>query len=255
MERELQIFVDAAEQLEGLKAALTEQKDSSERIRTLTDVLASIADQIGRVPTGLSSVVARAEETERKLVLSADRVGALRDAIPELVARIERSDVGRSIDVLTADIARSREDLRGFRDTSTQLQAVVDELRAATGATAGLISNELERSQAVQAKSSAAISSLRAELLGRFDQLQASVENVAKSSASAAADASVRTTDAVRDLAEKQAAALQRVASQVNKLVVDDLAALRRELATVTAQLTAQSTVLEALRKKKGITF
>ncbi len=111
----MDIFIEAAEQLQALKETLSEQQGSSVRLRGLTDTLEQVAAQISKIPAGLSSVLAKAESVEQRVIAASNKVEALKDGIPSIVERIERSDVGKSVDALTNDIAGSRSDLAGAK--------------------------------------------------------------------------------------------------------------------------------------------
>lgn len=258
MEQELQLFVDAAERLEDLKGALAKQKDATERIRLLSETIGGVSEQIGRLPPGLSAILNRAETAERRIDAACGRVEELRDSIPALVTKIEQSDVGRSIDALKADIAASREDIRTFREASTQLQELVQKVGSSNQAVAELISAEFEKTQEVQAKASAASASLRAEMLARFDQLQVvfeRAERLAESSAGASANAFSQTTSAIRGAGDKQAEMLQQMVALLKRFGDNDMSGLRHEVGELKALLTTQAKAIEVLSKKKGITF
>lgn len=258
MDKELEIFVEAAEQLEALKVALGEQKNSSDSLRSLTELLSRVVEQIGRVPAGLSLVLTRAEATQRQLVASAAQVEALRDSIPELISRIEQSDVGRSIDALTAEVSTSKEHLQAFHEASRRSQTLVHEFKVAGEVATQKIDAELKATQEIQARTAAEISTMRTELVSRLEQVKAGMDGfsrAADSSAGASANAFSQTTNAIRTSAERQAASMQQVAALLKKLQDDDVSELRQELAKVREQMAIQHKLLEALSKRKGFTF
>ena len=73
MEKDLELFVQAAEQLEDLRAHLEAQKGSSERLKELTVAVGKIADQVGRLPAAMESIIERATLTEDRLNASAQQ--------------------------------------------------------------------------------------------------------------------------------------------------------------------------------------
>ena len=258
MEKELEIFVEAAEQLEALKSALAEQKNASDHLRAFTDTLSRVADQIARIPTGLSAILVRAEASQQRVAATAIQVEALRDSIPELVARIEQSDVGRSMEVLAAEIATSKEHLLNLHEVSRHAQTLVEEFKVSGELATNRIDAELKATQEVHSKTAADISFMRSEISARLDQVNmgmGKIANAADSSSGAAANAFSQTTTAIRTSAERQGELLQQVAGVLKKLRDDDVAELRQELRQVREQLASQHKLLEALSKRKGFTF
>jgi DNA repair ATPase RecN len=125
VEKEMDIFIEAAEQLQALKETLSEQQGSSIRLRGLAEILEQVATQISKIPDGLSLVLDKAESVEQRVLAASNKVEALKEGIPAIVERIERSDVGKSVDALTNDIAGSRSDLAAFRESMTKIDDLV----------------------------------------------------------------------------------------------------------------------------------
>jgi chromosome segregation ATPase len=258
VEQELQIFLDAAEQLEELKTALSQQKDASERLRSLTGALTRVSDQIARVPSALEPILAKAEAAENRLDSSARQIDAFRDSIPALVERVEQSDIGRSIDALTAEIDETRQDLRGFREASATLHSIATEFRASRNDAAKALAIEVERIQAAHATVSAAIASLQSEVLARLDNVHTVVRKTAEAvdvSASASASSFALTIGSIRAAGERHAEAFQQLTNMLRSQGDDQVSILRQELRSINEQIAAQSKLLEALSKKKGFTF
>ena len=252
------MLVEAAEQLERLKETLKAQSDATTRVRGFTDVLEKVAEQVSRIPAGLSNVLARAEAAEQRLAAAASEAGKLAAAVPSIVERIEGSDVGRSMGALTDAIAASREDLKGFREASGHIELVAQQMRAANAEAVALMTAEASRYGDSLAKSEATVAALRAELLARLDQIQSRMDAGAKlseASTGATANAFQQSTTAIRAAGERQAEMLQRVASLLAKLGEQDVAALRADVAKLSQQITDQGQALKAIANKKGFSF
>lgn len=258
MHKELEVLVEAAEQLERLKETLKAQSDATTRVRGFTDVLEKVAEQISRVPAGLSNVLARAEAAELRLAAAALEAAKLAAAVPSIVERIEGSDVGRSMGALTDAIAASREYLKGSWEASGHIELVAQQVQAANAEAILLITAEASRYGDSLAKSEATGAAVHAELLARLDQLRARIDTSAKlseASTGATANAFQQSTIAIRAAGERQAEMLQRVAALLAKLGEQDVAALRADVAKLSQQLTEQGQVLKAIANKKGFSF
>lgn len=116
-----------------------------------------MAAQIAKIPSGLSSVLTKAEVVEQRLVAATRKVEALRDGIPAIVERIERSDVGKSIDALTSDIAGSRSDLKAFRESISKIDVLVEQLRGTNDAVLKKLREDVSKTDEAQEKASALI--------------------------------------------------------------------------------------------------
>ena len=258
MDKEIEIMVEAAEQLDRLKETLKAQSDATARVRSFTDVLEKVAEQVSRVPAGLSSILARAEVAEQRLAAAASEASKLAQSVPSLVERIEGFDVGRSIGALVAAIASSRDDLKGFRDASSHLDEVIRQVHVANGEAAAFLAAEAPRVRDAQAKTDSAVGALRAELLARLERIQAGMESgtqLAEASTAATVNAFQQSASAIRAAGERQAEMLQRVATLLAKLGDQDVAGLRGDVAMLSQQLTEQRQVLIAIAKKKGFSF
>lgn len=258
MDKEIQVLVEAAEQLERLKETVKAQGDATARVRSFTDAVEKVAEQVSRIPAGLSAVLVRAEEAEQRLVVAASEASKLAQAVPSIVERIESSDIGRAIGVLAEAIASSREDLKGFRHASNHLEEVVKQIHEANGEAVALLAAEASRYRDAQAKSDSAVNALRAELLARLDRVQAGVDvgaRLAEASTGASANAFQQCTTAIRFAGERQTEMLQRVAVLLAKLGDQDVAALRADVAKLSLQLTEQGQILKSIANKKGFSF
>ncbi|MDM0110577.1 hypothetical protein QTI66_00360 [Variovorax sp. J22R133] len=246
MEKELEMFVEAAEQLEHLKATLAEQGNASTRLRALVDAVDKVADQIGRVPQGLSVVLSRAESAEKKLQVAVEQVQALKDSVPALIARFESSDVGRSIDSLTTHIAASREELRGFRSAAADFEMVVEQIRSAGETARHLVATEISKAAQAQERTIGAIGSLRAEVLEGMSALSNRIDKVAglwEGAGAATANAFTQTTSAIKSAGERHSEVLQQIA------------ALRNDVGAIGQVVTQQANSIKVLSTKKGLLF
>lgn len=258
MEKELEVLLEAAEQLERLKETLKAQGDATARVRSFTDVLEKVTEQVSRVPAGLAAVLVRAEAAEQRLAAAATEASKLAQAVPSIVERIADSDVGRSVGVLANAIASSREDLKDFRDASGHLELVLEQIRVANGEAVALMAAEAGRQRDAQARTDSAVAALRAELLARLNQVHAEMETGAKlaeASTGATASAFQQSTTAIRAAGERQAEMLQRVAGLLAKLGDQDVAGLRADVAKLSQQLMEQGQVLKSIANKKGFSF
>ena len=258
MDKEIEVLVEAAEQLELLKETLKAQGNMTAQVRGFTDVLESVAKQVSRIPAGLSAVLVRAEEAEQRLATAASEVSKLAQAVPSIVEQIEGSDVGRSMCVLADVIASSREDLKGFREASSHLEELVKQIRKANGEAVASLTAEASRYRDALAKSDSAFCALRAELLARLDRVQAELEagtKLAEGSSGATASAFQQSTTTIRTAGERQVEMLQRVAVLLAKLGDQDVAGLRGDVAKLSQQLTEQGQVLKSIANKKGFSF
>lgn len=258
MENELEMLVEATEQLNALKKTLAEQQGSSSRLHNIAEALEGVVQQVSRLPSALSAIVARADGVEQRISSAAKGVEGLRSDIPAIVERIERSDVGRSIDRLTADISDSREDIKKFREVLAQVEGIFREFKASNEAVVKELSAELARSRVTYAAIDASIASLRVELGARFEGVERRIGS-AEGSSSKGIEATGRAfelvTSAIKGSSERQSGSLQILQGQLDGLKGQELAQILLEIRSVAATLDQQKLTLEALAKKRGFSF
>lgn len=180
MEKEIEIFIEAAEQLQALKATIAEQQGASVRLRGLTETLEKVGTQIAKIPTALSAVITKAEAVEQRIIVATGKVEELRDGIPVIVERIERSDLGKSIDVLTNDITGSRDDLKAFRESIFKIDEVVQKFRIENDAVFKELRDDSRKTGEVQEKLHTSVHALRSELITKLDDLEKRILNTEK---------------------------------------------------------------------------
>ena len=228
MEKEIEIFIEAAEQLKALKATLADQQGSSVRLMGLTNTLEQVAAQIAKIPSGLSAVLTKAEAVEQRVVAATFKVEALRDGIPAIVERIERSDIGRSVDALTSDIAENRSDLKTFRESISKVDDLVQQVRGANEAIFQEVRGDFSRAGEAQEKVNTSVYALRSELLAKLDGMEkriVSTEQWSEKSIGATENAFEVVAIAVKGVGERQSTAFE-AQEKVNASVY----ALRSEL-------------------------
>lgn len=258
MEKEMEIFIEAAEQLQALKATLAEQQGSSVRLRGLTDTLEQVAAQIAKIPSGLSAVLTKAEAVEQRVVAATSKVEALRDGIPAIVERIEQSDVGRSVDALTSGIAENRSDLKAFRESISKIDGLVQQCRVANESVFKALREDSNKNGEAQEKVNASVYALRYELLAKLDGMEkriVSTEQWSEKSIGATGKAFEVIVTALKGAGDRQSTALQGFQSQLDAMKVQEMAEMRKELKSISALILQQSAALEALSKKKGFSF
>ena len=258
MENEIQILVEAAEQLQALKATLAEQQGSSVRLRGLADALERVGAQIAKVPAGLSAVVEKAEAVERRVLAAANKVEALRDGIPAVIERIEKSDVGKSIDALTSDISGSRNDLKAFRDSLSQITSVVEEFRNANQTVFAEIKSVLGRTVTAQEQVNSAVQAIRDEMLAKLDGIErriVSTEDSSEKSTATTLKAFQVIAATVKDAGIQQSTALQQLQRKIEDLKTLELAEIRQALQAISEQIHQQGASLDVVAKKKGFSF
>ncbi|QQX85264.1 hypothetical protein JJQ59_04800 [Cupriavidus necator] len=254
MQQELDMLVEAAEELKNLKDTLVQQQEASARIKAFTTLLQQVTEQIARIPAGLAAILDRTGVTEAKLVAAGAQVVALRDSIPEIVTRIERSDVGRSIDSLSASIAESRSEFQGFREMVLRLEGITREFQTVTESTTQKFGEQLQQNLEAHEKATVLVAALRAEFLARFDAVQARVD-ASESRTQRDAANHFKVLDSLRSTGESQVKLLQHLTSQVVKLGGDEMGRLREEIAAIAVQLEKQGNAIDVLSKRKGFTF
>ena len=254
----MEIFIEAAEQLQALKATLAEQQGASVRLRGLTDTLEQVAAQIAKIPSGLSAVLTKAEAVEQRVVAAISKVEALRDGIPAIVERIERSDVGKSVDALTSDINGSRSDLKAFRESISEIGDLVQQFQGANETVIKEVKVEVHKTGEAQEKVNASVNGLRAELLAKLDSMEkrvVSTEQWSEKSIGATGKAFEVIATALKGAGDRQSTALQGFQAQLDALRVQDMADMRNALKSMSAHIQQQGAALEAISKKKGFSF
>ncbi|AQV96405.1 hypothetical protein BJN34_21285 [Cupriavidus necator] len=254
MQQELDMLVEAAEELKNLKETLAQQQDASVRIKAFSALLERVTEQVSRIPAGLAAILDRAGIAEEKLVAAAAQVVALRESVPEIVARIERSDVGRSIEVLSASITESRAEFQGFREMVSHLEAITRQLQTASESGAQKFADQLQQSLKAYEKTTTQVAALRAELEARFEAVQVRVDASGGSMLTAMANQS-KVLDALRSAGEGQVKLMQQLTGHIVKLRNDEIEKLRADIGKIASKVEKQASALEVLSKKKGFTF
>lgn len=258
MDKEVEVFIEAAEQLQALKATLLEQQGSSTRLRGLADTLQEVASQIAKIPGGLSLVLERAEKVERRIIGAAGTVEALGDSVPEIVQRIENSDVGKSVDALVNEISGSRDDLKAFRDSISKIDDLVLQFRLENDVVFKELRDDAKKIGDTQEKINASLYALRSELLDKLDSLEkrvSSSEQWSEKSIGATGRAFEVIATALKGSGERQSEGLQKIQVELGAIRSDEIAEMRKELKTISSLISHQGTALEALSKKKGFSF
>ena len=177
MGKEIEIFIEASEQLQAIKQALTDQQSSSDRLRQLVDTVDLLANQVAKVPVGLSAVLDRAKLVQQDVVAAADKMSALRDQIPLIVDRIEKTDVGRSLDSVASGISESKKAVTELQNTISSIGDVVRQFGFAKDAFLKELEVQRAKSEEVQSRLHSSVNALRHELLERIDKFEPTIKN------------------------------------------------------------------------------
>lgn len=258
MDKEVEVLIEAAEQLQALKATLLEQQGSSARLRVLADTLQEVASQIAKIPSGLSLILERAETVEQRIIAAAKNVEVLSDGIPEVVRRIESSDVGKSVDVLVNEISGSRDDLKAFRNSIFSIDELAQQFRLENDVVFKELREDARKAGDVQEKINASLYALRAELLDKLDGLEKKVvssEQWSEKSIGATGKAFEVIATALKGSGERQSEGLQKIQVELGAMRSDEIAEMRKELKIISSLISQQGNALEALSKKKGFSF
>lgn len=224
MEKDLELFVQAAEQLEDLRAHLEAQKGSSERLKELTVAVGKIADQVGRLPAAMESIIERATLTEDRLNASAQQFQEFRDSFPSIVEKLENSDYGQAISSLFDSIEQLRAEHLRTRGDAASIQSIAGDVAESASVLAKGVDESLQKLLDVQVRTNADMATVREQLESKIDRLTELVQSVASQSKDDTKSATARqdqffsvlttSTEAVERLAEKvQAASAQAAAN------------------------------------------
>jgi hypothetical protein len=126
MANEIDVFIEATEQLKALKETVIKQQDTGLKLQGVYDSFIRIADEVGKLPKGLSIILDKAETAEKQMKTSSDKVDALSNSIPEIVSRIEHSDFWKSAAALTTELKSNRDELEKFREVARQFNGVLN---------------------------------------------------------------------------------------------------------------------------------
>jgi methyl-accepting chemotaxis protein len=130
-----------AEELRGLRDKIKQYGDASKRLSELGDVLNGLNGSIGRIQVAFSDALEHAKQTQEHVEVGRQSVERLVDSIPEVVRRIESSDVEGAIQSFSGSMKELGVLLAGHEKTLSDVvakfledrivQAVaIDELKA-----------------------------------------------------------------------------------------------------------------------------
>lgn len=255
MDQEHELFLQAAEQLQELKAELEQQQGASSRLRELVAVVGGLADTISKLPQELGNVVLKAEQAEQRLLTAVSEVEGLRRSVPEIIQRIENSDYGQSIASLLAEVSKAREELAGIRESASSIREAAEAVRASSTSLASEVNAGLLRVSESQVNVLQGLQNLGSKIDAKFGDLSSKVEQIftkqaADSSAAVAGFSHI--SGALRGVAERQALVAQEYKASISGLKSTDLGALKSLLTDVNSKLDAQGRLIEGLNKKKG---
>ncbi|NHZ44610.1 hypothetical protein [Massilia aquatica] len=251
MEEELQVLIDAAEQLEEIKKTLAQQQSYTTRLGELTNSISHAAAHIAKVPGALSVIYGSAAAVEQRVNAVALKVEELKNLIPGVIERIESSDVGRSIEILVTEIAGSRDDLKDFRKALVEVENISDGFRAANDTVFNKLSAEIAFLKSGQENVNSAIGLLRSELVSKQDAL---AQSVAESMATFANEnaMTVKCLEAISNALKSST--VQQM--EVLKLIRDDVHVAReKDMVNLKLDMEQQRVLIDALVKKKGFSF
>lgn len=182
----------------------------------------------------------------------------MKNQIPGLIDRIERSDIGRSVDALASDIAGGREDLRDFSKAIAQIESISEILGASNEAIFKNLSNELDSLKSGQEKINSEIASLRLELNAKLETVESNLTKsvmAAENVGGVAVKAFDSFANALKKSTDNQSALIKTLRTNLDSLKSQELAAIKRDMAEMLSQMQKQGAFLDALAKKKGFSF
>lgn len=122
MAKEIDAFIEATEQLTALKQTIQKQKETGTKLQTVYDNFGRIADEVGKLPSKLKGILDKADASVLEMSSACVKVEALGKSVPDIVARIENSDIGRSVAALTSEMAANRAELSKFAEFSQRFE-------------------------------------------------------------------------------------------------------------------------------------
>ena len=257
MEKELELFAQAAEQLEELKGELQQQRNASDRIRTLADTLSKVVDQIGLLPTGLQAIVERAQQTENSILDASLHVQELRESVPSIIDSLKKSDHGLIASQLQGEIEQARIELRRIREVSSEIQTAANTFSVCTDRTVQEFGERFLKILDVQLRTASDLNDLRNQTGMKLQSLAEAVQALSvktDSGAASTATSYTQVTNALRANAEKVGGVLQQLFSTIEDLRKSDVAALSNQITVLQTKLEEQDKKLDAISyRKKGL--
>jgi len=258
MGNELNIFIEAAEQLEALKESLKKQQGSTTRLQQLVGTLDQLAVQIGKLPVGLSDILNRARVIEQEVNSAAAKVLALNDQIPRVIEHLEKTDVGRSLDSISLGVLESKAAIIEFKQSVSAIGSVVNEFNFAKEGFFKELAAERLRSEAVQDRLNNSVAALRLEFLDRISQIEPNIkhtESMCERSIEDTGRAFELMASAVTNSSERHASDIRVVQSRLGSIQANDLAEIRNDLQRILLSVNSQNAVLDLIARKKGFSF
>lgn len=126
MAKEIEAFIEATQQLTVLKQTIQNQKDTGTKLQAVYESFGRIADEVGKLPLKLKSILDKADAAAQDISNACIKIESLTEAVPDIVAQIENSDIGRSVAALTIEMAANRVELSKFSEFSKRLEIALD---------------------------------------------------------------------------------------------------------------------------------
>ena len=126
MTNEIDAFIEVTEQLQLLKETVKSQQNNGLQLQGVYASFNRIADEVVKLPSALGFVLTEAKSTANVMKEMGSKMETLSNTVPDIVARIERSDFGQTTTALTDELKRSRDDLAKFEGIAITFEKILD---------------------------------------------------------------------------------------------------------------------------------
>lgn len=258
MEKELDLLVQSFEQLEELKRKLQTQQAASEHLKNVSEALAGVTEEIGKLPDEFQKVVERAVSTEERLKVASLSAQALMDSMPGIIERIERSDFSESISLLLKEISNASSEVIKLRSMISDVHsAAASVTESAEHAYKGVDEN-IRTLLNLNSKLFNEVNGCRLEFNKKHEDLinifASQAEKLDMYRSSSAAEYSQLDSRLLLS-AENQGAVLEKILDLLGAIKNTDLPILTSQVSELQRKSEEQTQVIRVMSTRKGFLF
>lgn len=258
MEKELDFLLQSFEQLEELKNELKNQQAASEHLKSVTAALAGVSKQIGSFPAAFQKVVERAASTEGQLKAASASAQNLMESVPAIIERIERSDFGKSISLLSKEISTARAEVNQLRSMISEVHVVASSITDSAELAYKKVDESIQGLLDVNSRILSELNGVRLDFNHKLKVLASvcasQTEKLDKGLSDTVAAYSQLESRVIKT-SENQEVVLGKIVEMMENMKSTDLLALSSQVSELLRKSDEQAQVIKSISSKKGFLF
>lgn len=234
-----------AEELRALRDKVKQYGDASKRLMELGDILNNLNGSVGNIQNAFSSALERAEKAEGHINSLKQEVESLVASVPDIVKRIEASDVTKTLDGFTSGMRELGSLMDSHQKTMEQTVSMFTEERSTHSSLLDDINSRTENLIASVANLSSEISEIRGSSSQQLQKIL-SLSEVVYEELSPKVQAGTATLTELKGMVGE----VQLGNNKTVDVLADFAAKMLREISALRGEAVASRQLLERQEKK-----